>query len=254
MILSTSKDYNPNYLAQVVVLEQLAPHPQADRLQLANVCGSEVITGLDAKIGDVYVYFPIECVINHKFLSWSKSFSDPELNEGQKEKGFFHKTGRVRMTKLRGIYSNGYIVPFLVVQQFVKEVYGKKLDSVKSDTTFDTICDELFVWKYELPIKEVQVPGVKTKGKIHKFNRVIPGQFAFHPDTKNLRYEILELKPDDYISITKKYHGSNFVVANTLVYKELGWFAKLLFKLGIKISDKEYGLTYSSRTVVKSNL
>jgi hypothetical protein len=253
-ILSTSNDYNPNYVARIVTLEQLAPHPQADRLQLATVCGSVVITGLNAKVGDTYVYFPVECVINRKFLAWSNSFSDPELNQDQKEKGFFHKSGRVRMTRLRGIYSNGYIIPLAELQRFVKEVYGKVLDGAKKNDTFDTICDELFVWKYVVPIKEVQVPGVKTKGKIKKFNTVIPNQFAFHPDTKNLRHEIGELSPDDYIVITKKYHGSNFVVSNTLIYKKLGWFAKLLFKLGVLIPDKEYGLTYSSRTVVKSHL
>lgn len=253
-ILSTSKDYNPNYLARIVTLEQLAPHPQADRLQLATVCGSVVITGLNAKVGDTYVYFPVECVINRKFLAWSNSFSDPELNQDQKEKGFFHKSGRVRMTRLRGIYSNGYIVPLSELQRFVKEVYGKVLDSTKKNDTFDTVCDELFVWKYVVPIKEVQVPGVKTKGKIKKFNRVVPGQFDFHPDTKNLRQEIGEIDPDDYISITNKYHGSCFEVANTLVYRELKWYENFLVKLGFKIPDKEYGCLHASRTVIKSAL
>jgi hypothetical protein len=250
-ILSTSNDYNPNYVARIVTLEQLAPHPQADRLQLATVCGSVVITGLNAQVGDTYVYFPVECVINRKFLAWSNSFSDPELNQDQKEKGFFHKSGRVRMTRLRGIYSNGYIIPLAELQRFVKEVYGKVLDGAKKNDTFDTICDELFVWKYVVPIKEVQVPGVKTKGKIKKFNRVVPGQFDFHPDTKNLRQEIGEVDPEDYISITNKYHGSCFEVANTLVYQELNWFQKFLVKVGINIPDKKYGRLYASRTVIK---
>lgn len=221
MILSTSKDANPNYLAWVVQVSELKPHPNADRLQIATVHHCDVITGLDAKVGDIYVYFPIESVINTKFLSWSNSYEDKDLNEDLKTKGFFHKSSRVRAVKLRGEYSNGYIVPFRVVQDFVKQIYKKSLELPAINTSFDTICDELFVWKYVVPIKQTQENKPKSKGKIKKFNRVIPGQFEFHPDTKNLRHEIEELKPEDYIAISDKMHGC--LEANTiLATKEYG--------------------------------
>lgn len=252
MILSTSKDANPNYLAWVVQVSDLKQHPNADRLKIATVHHCNVITGLDAKIGDIYVYFPIESVINTKFLAWSNSYENNDLNEDPKVKGFFHKSSRVRAVKLRGEYSNGYIVPISVLQEFVKKVYGKDLELPPINTSFDSICDELFVWKYVVPLKQAQENKPKSKGKIKKFNRVIPGQFEFHPDTKNLRHEIEELKPEDYIAISDKMHGSNFLVANTLVYKKLNWFQKLLNKFGANIPDREYGLVYSSRTVVKN--
>lgn len=250
MMLSLSKNSNPNYTATVAKIDEILVHPNAEKLQLAKICGSVVVTGLDAKQGDDYIYFPVECEISPKFLSWSNSYDKPEKNADGKTKGYFG-SNRVKMIRLRGTYSNGYIVPAYIVEQFIKNKYGKKV-TLEAGTTFDTICDELFVWKYVVPIKEVQTPGVKTKGKIKKFNRVVPGQFNFHPDTKNLRYEIgNELLPDDYISISKKYHGSNFLVANTLVYKQLNWFEKFLSKFGVKIPDKEYGPLFSSRTVIK---
>lgn len=250
--LSTSENANPNYLAQVVQVTDLRPHPNADRLQIATVSHCDVITGLNAQIGDIYLYFPLECVISPKFLSWSNSYEDKEQNADKSIKGFFHKSSRVRAVKLRGTYSNGYIVPIVVFQQFVKEIYGKSLDLPAVHTSFDTVCDELFVWKYIVPIKQANEPRQgKTKGKIKKFNRVIPGMFAFHEDTKNLRHEIEELQPTDYIAITDKMHGSNGIVANTLVYKQLSWWQKLLNKIGAKIPDREYGSLYSSRTVIK---
>jgi hypothetical protein len=252
--LTTSAEANVNYLAQIVQISKLEPHTNANKLQLATVCGSVVITGLDAKVGDLYVYFPVECVISPKFLSWSNSYQDAELNKDKSVKGFFHKSSRVKMLKLRGLYSNGYIVPLYALRNFIWENYAQNMGDIPINTAFDTICGELFVWKYVVPIKEAQVQGQgKTKGNIKKFNRVIPEMFNFHPDTKNLRYEIgSELQPVDYVSVTKKYHGSNFLVANTLVYKKLNWLQKLLNQFGANISDREYGLVFSSRTVIKN--
>lgn len=252
--LSLSKTYNPNYTAQVVVLDKFTVHPNAERLQIAHVCGSAVVTGLDAKAGDTWVYFPVESVINNKFLSWCNSFSDKELNKDTNVAGFFHKTGRVRMVKLRQVYSNGYIIPFETIRKYASETYQVDLSADQVDS-FDTVCGELFVWKY-IPQPATNCGSKKNKTDLSKrFNRLIEGQFEFHPDTVNLRYEIRgSLMPTDYITVTKKYHGSCFEVANALVKRKLTLVEKLLSKLGVNVSDREYGRLYASRTVIKDAL
>ena len=255
-ILETSKDANPNYLAQIVVIDKIEPHPNADKLVLATVCGSVVITGLDARAGNLYVYFPLECVISQKFLSWSNSYDDPELNADKKTKLFFGPKGRVRAIKLRSVYSNGYIVPVQALVDFVKEVYDQKLGETPKNTSFDTVCGELFVNKYIPPIKNEGTARNlnKSKGNVKKFNKLVPMQHAFYPDTLNLRRVISEeLRPDDEIIISKKYHGSSGIVSNVLVYRQLTFWEKILIKLfGVKIPDKEYGLLAASRTVIKN--
>lgn len=255
MILSTSENANPNYVAQVVQINKLEKHPEADKLQIATVCHCDVITGLDAKEGDIYIYFPVESVISGKFLSWSNSYDKPEYNADKTTKSFFSLKGRVRMIRLRNRYSNGYIVPFHVLQNFVKEVYGKTLDLQKVNTSFDTVCGELFVWKYIVPLKEGTPRNLsKSKGNVKRFDRLVPMQHSFYPDTLNLRRVIdEELNPDDEIVISKKYHGSSGIVSNVLVYRKLTFLEKFLIKFfKVKIPDKEYGLVAASRTVIKS--
>ena len=107
MCLSISDNANPNYLARIVELESVSVHPNADKLQVAEVLNTKVVVGLEAKKGDVYVYFPVESQLSEKFLRWSSAYSDSSLNKDVTLKGFFGSNGRVRMIKLRGIYSDG---------------------------------------------------------------------------------------------------------------------------------------------------
>lgn len=80
MTLKISEKANPNYLAKVVRLINLRKHSNADKLQVITIDGNNVITGLEASDGDVYVYFPLEAAINKDFLSYSNSFEDKTLN------------------------------------------------------------------------------------------------------------------------------------------------------------------------------
>ena len=113
-MLQVSKDHNPNYLAKIVKLKGLRKHPNADRLQCVDIDFNTVITGLDAKDGDVYVYFPLECKINKDFLSATNSFRHKELNVDKEKAGFFDDNCRVRAMRLRGEKSMGYINPIHV--------------------------------------------------------------------------------------------------------------------------------------------
>ena len=64
MTLSTSKDYNSNYLAQILKLDSVYPHPNAEKLQLAEIQNSVVVTDLTSKVGDICVYCPVESQIS----------------------------------------------------------------------------------------------------------------------------------------------------------------------------------------------
>jgi hypothetical protein len=174
------------------------------------------------------------------------------MNKDKTKRGYFPKTGRVKMVKLRDVYSNGYIFPYKVLQDFAREEFGEKLTEVHPNLCFDTLCGEIFIQKFIIPIKEPQDRGQKTKGNIKKVTRLVPGQFNFHPDTNNLRKELERIDPEDYIAITNKYHGSNCIIANALVVKTLTLRDKIARFFGVQVVDKEYGMIYSSRTVVKN--
>jgi len=245
-MLATSKNANPNYLAKVVALKGLKKHSNANRLQTVDIDFQTVITGLDAKDGDVYVFFPVESKISADFLSATNSFRDKELNSDKEKAGFFEDNCRVKAMKLRGEKSMGYIVPIMQVAFWVGYDYGFE---VKVGTEFDTINGKLLVEKYQAPKK---AGAVSKQGRKPKVSRLVEGQVHLHVDTENLRKNAHKINPEDTISITYKTHGTSWWVGNVLVKRNLPRFERAMRWLGFQVQEMEYDLVYGSRRVVKN--
>jgi hypothetical protein len=251
MKISISPKANPNYLAKVVKLTNLRPHPNADRLQITTIDGNNVITGLNAQVGDLYVYFPLESAINKEYLAHGNSFEDKTLNDNKEVKGFFHKTGRVRACRLRSIPSEGYIAPVDSIYQWLNNGFTFSDDDIGKE--FDTIGDIKICEKYVSVTQRQKSEKVnKNQKKIVREPKVCENQFRFHLSTNQLKKEIYKVNPEDYISITKKLHGTSWVAAKLLCNKRLTWFEKLLKRVGIKIQDTHYDLLWASRRVLKN--
>lgn len=247
MEISISKEANKNYLAKVVRLDNLQKHSNADKLQIAVIDFQNVITSLEAKEGDLYIYFPVESAINQEFLSWSNSFRDGELNANkEKNAGFFEKNCRVKAVNLRGEKSMGYIVPTKSVEAFFNHSINLA-EHVGEE--FDSIGDTVLVKKY-LVRQRVQNPA--RQGKKPRISRLIDGQVRLHVDTENLRKNAYKIKQDTDISITYKLHGTSFWVSHAPVKRKLSLTEKVLRKLGVKIDEVEYDHVYGSRRVVKN--
>jgi hypothetical protein len=245
MKISISKEANPNYLSKVIALKNLQKHPNADRLQTVTIDFQTVITGLDAKEGDLYVYFPVECKINKNFLSFTNSFREKTLNKDQEQVGFFEENCRVKAMKLRSEKSCGYIVPIKVVNEFTKTDISEYVNQ-----EFDTIGEIKMLEKFVVKERNTEIKN--KQGKQPKVSRLIEGQVHLHVDTENLRKNSYKIKPSDLISVTYKTHGTSFWVSNVLVKKNLTWFEKLLSSFGVNIVNTEYDLVYGSRKVVKN--
>jgi hypothetical protein len=242
-----------NYLAKVHVISSLRKHSNADRLQCTSIDGNNVITGLDAKVGDVYVYFPVECTISKEFLSATNSFRDGVLNSSPDIKGFFEDNCRVKAIKLRGEQSAGYIVPSSVLEGWFASK-GLTVDFSKhSGSYFDKVGDFVICAKYVNPalLRSSVNRGAKPKKKAVE-SKVIPDQFRFHYDTEHLGRNIHSLQPDDVVTITQKLHGTSAVFARVKCKKSLNPVFRLLAKLGAPIIAESYDYVYSSRTVIKN--
>lgn len=240
-----SKEANVNYLCKVIKIKNIRKHENADKLQIINIDFQTVITGLDAKKGDIYVFFPLECQINKEFLSYTNSFRHKELNKDKEQIGFFEDNRRVRAMKLRGEKSMGYIVPVKTVEEFT----GEKIKENVGEE-FDTIGNYLMCKKYFIPIRENN--NIK-QGKKPKISRMIDGQFRFHVDTENLRKNMHKIDPEDDISITYKTHGTSAIVSNISIKRKLNIIEKALKCIGVKIVDTEYDYIYSSRKIIKND-
>ena len=279
-----SKDHNPNYLATICKIEEVFPIEKADRLVKTVINGYDMVVSKDMKPGDLVVYFPCESCICEKFLSANNLYersefeknsnSDEvkkliELAEQQEDEekksellqqiksmcGFFNSKGRVRILKLRGQYSQGFIAGVEALEKMDSSLKGTDWESLIG-TQFDTVDGELLCWKH-IVVNTEHHTGSQSEWKrrmkrLRRFDRLIDGQFAFHYDTTMLAEHIKELSPDDIVHITVKIHGTSGIFSRILVKRELKWWEKIKKFFHMKVVETEYGNIYSSRNVIKN--
>lgn len=286
-----TKDANPNYLATICKIGEMFPIEGADKLVKTVVNGYDIVIGKDHKEGDIVVYFPVETAINEMYLSANNLFERSEFErnsnadsvkeylielekadeENDTEKaeeisakiksmcGFFNKNGRVRILKLRGQYSQGFIAGVDSLVNYDATLKDTDWESLVG-TQFNYIDDKEFCHKYIPPIRghhnnngpQGQSIWKKRMKKIKKFNRLIEGQFVFHYDTKMLAEHINEFTPDTNVVVSVKVHGTSIIMSNILVNRKLTTWEKIKKFFGANVPLTEYGNVYSSRGVIKN--
>lgn len=284
--LRKTEDANPNYLATICQIENLYPIEGADRLMRTVINGNDMVVSKDMKVGDVVVYFPVETAICEQFLSTNNLYEMSEAHrnanfaeveelikfantadDDQDAKqamakaksmcGFFNKRGRVRMLKLRGQYSMGFVIPVESLRNAFPDltaVYGE------IGTQFNYVGDTQFCWKY-VPVTDAKPHREHDKsGKWKKlmrrtrerFDKLIEGQFEFHYDTKKLEGEMHNIKPDQTVSVSVKVHGTSVILSNILCNRKLSPWEKVKKFFGCNVPTTEYSNIYSSRKVIKN--
>lgn len=262
-VFTLSEKAKLEYSCTVVQIGEVKPIEGSDFLGSTLVNGNPIVVRKDQiKEGDIMIYAPIETVLNKQFLSANNLFEigERELNsnykevqslidEGKKDDakklvGFFNKHGRVKMIRLRGCPSMGFLIE---KESLVK--WKPKLQDVDFsqyvDKDFDTIDGELFVKVY-VPY----VPPVRTRDKsakrdkrLKRFSRLIEGEFKLHYDTSQLARNIHLIKPDDKVVITNKLHGcvERSTLVDTFEYgkKTIGEIVDNKIECHIKAYDTE---------------
>jgi RNA ligase len=251
MISITNKS---NYLARVVTLPALRKHSNADRLQCVSILGNNVITGLTAKEGELYVYFPLECAINTDFLKFTNSFANPEDNADGKTKGFFGHHGRVKALKLRGERSEGYIVPVTEINRWLGTEAITYLDDGQDfDSVNGKILCEKYINRQELiDAEKAARADNKRNKKTVRTSKLVENQFRLSPDTEALKRNMHKIKPDDIITISYKYHGCNTSIGKVICRKPLTFWNRVAKFLGAEVVETHTDLVYASRRVVKN--
>lgn len=244
-----------NYLAKIVKIDNLHPIPGADRIQTTFVDYNSVIVGKDVKIGDMVIYFPVECQINSELLSYLNLYSDSTQNKDTTQKGFFGKQGRVKcVSMIKGtVKSEGFIISYDQLEDFMFSIRPDGYLSAHPDQQFDYIGDVMICQKYVPTPARNNGSGVPVKSTNKLKNILVDNQFKFHGDTSHLKANVHKFNLDDLVVITNKVHGSSFIASHCLVNKKLNWYEKVGLFLGINIPTLEYGYIWSSGKP-KSNL
>lgn len=269
MKLSIKKG-SENYCCTVVEIDNLHPIEGADFIQRTLVYGNNVIIGKDIKEGDVMLYFNSGTKLNPEFCKFNNLYSNTEYNQNTTAKpGYLsYKQHRVKAIKLKGIISDGFLLPLSSLINFYNRIevlaengsnkhiifnYGNDLleNDFKIGDTFTDVNGISICEKYIVAPPRNSNPG-GHKPAVNKFNRLVDNQFYLHNDTENLRRNIHKINPNDIIGIHYKKHGTSAVFANIPTKRPLKWYEKLLQKLGVKIDNIIYDIIYSSRNVIKN--
>lgn len=283
-LLSMSDNGKSEYCCNVVRIGEVAPIEGSDFLAKTIINGDSIVIRKDeVKEGDLMFYASNETQLNLGFLSANNLFelSSRELNanheeverlmdEGKKDEakklvGFFNKRGRVKMIRLRGVPSFGFLFSLDTLAAWKPEVSKLNLEEYEG-VDFDTVCDELFVKAYVPYVKPKpeRTKSEKRNKKLNRFDRIIPGEFAFHYDTDPLAKNMFLIKPDDVVAISVKIHGTSAIIANVKTrkprniafYKKMwNWFVdKTALFTNHRFIDYDivYDNVYSSRSVIKN--
>ena len=234
---------NINYAATVVIINRLVDLPNCNNLQGAIINGNAVVVSKDTRIGDIGIFFPVECRLSEDYLASNNLYSDVLLNDNNAVKGYFEKHGRVRAQSFRGNRSEGFYMPIVSLTHFLT---NPDIIKLKEGDTFDElngipICEKYIPAGTKIP----QTPAQKQK--VNKLrNILVDKQFKFHGETPQLKNNLDVLCQDDFISITGKLHGSSCILANVLIRRDLSLLDKIAKWLGVAVQEEEYGYIYSS--------
>jgi RNA ligase (TIGR02306 family) len=175
---------NLNSCCYVARIGEIVPIPGADNIELVLAGGWQAITKKgDYEVDDLVIVATTDAVIPQ------------ELSDAMNVTNYLRKGQRVRTVKLRGVYSECLIIPF---------VYAEKLTHPKAKWAEGTDMMDLFkIYKYEPPVREVVVSGGrKVKYKDN------PLFYVYHkfPNLKNVAGLFTE---EDEVEISRKIHGTN---------------------------------------------
>lgn len=168
---------------EIVLIDHINPHPNADRLELATIKGWVTVVQRGVhKPGDKVVYFPIDSVLPDDVLN---ILFGPDAKIQPKK-------GRIRTIKIRGEVSQGMVAPLgaLGIPQDI---------ALGMDVT-----DTLKVTKYEPD----QPPLSMQVGKSRVTKRNVNPNFKKYTDIQHLKNFITALF--GFVVVTEKVHGTNF--------------------------------------------
>ena len=237
-----------NNTAIIVKINNIEKHPNADNLQIVRLFGTQVITGMDTKLGDLMIYFDSNLKLSSRYLSANNLYRHSVLNADSTKIGYFDDNGRVKAIKLRGEFSDGVLLPLESLLNLDDDI-SLNMDEGTEFTELNKykICE-----KYIVPVEKVKdVSG----NKIRKSKTTSP-MFVMHWDSDQYMRNKHQIPADIFIYIEEKVHGTSQRTGNVIVSRNLPRILVFINKLfGFKITkeNKYTVLNGTRRTILTPN-
>ena len=175
-----------------VVPITILPHPNAEKLELAQVADYRCVVGKDLyKTGDLVAYIPEAAVIAEDQLQFFGYWNE------EQGKGLLagSKGDRVKAVKLRGEVSQGLVFPVNKIAMYLGQ----------PDREFavgDDVAGLLGIVKYEPPIP------VGMAGEVYNCGQAVTVDY----DIENLKKYPDVLQEGEEVIFTEKLHGTSFQI------------------------------------------
>lgn len=202
------------YSAYITKLTNVRPHPNADKLQLADCFGNTVCVGLDYAEGELGVYFPVDGQLSVEFCEQHNLVRKKD-EAGNNIGGYLDPDKRnIKAIRLRGEKSDGIFMPLSCLAYT-----GVNLDELNVGDTINIVNGHEICCKY-IPRTNPRKGSAAAGNKTRKKKAAVAPLFTEHADTEQLAYNLGAFKPHDEIEITLKMHGTSGRTARLPVLKK----------------------------------
>ena len=236
------------YNAYITEIKNVRPHPNADRLDLADCFGNTVCVGHgDFAEGDLVVYFPTDGQLSEEFCQVHDLVR--RKDEAGNPCGGYLDPGKrnIKAIKLRGEKSDGLAMPISCL-----EYTGVDIRTLEAGFAFTAINGKEICCKY-IPRRDPYHTHGPAGNRTRRKKVPVAPLFAEHADTEQLAYNLSAFRPGDEIEITLKMHGTSGRTARLPVLK--GYRRTLLDRLFRRQGTPIYedGYVSGTRRVVLEN-
>lgn len=222
------------YKVYVTELKNVRPHPNADRIVLADCFGNTVCVNKESKEGDIGVYFPEGGQVSLEFAEANNLLRKKD-DAGNNIGGYMDERRKVTAIRLRGEKSDGLYLPLTCLETF---------GDISALSVGDSV--ELFNG-HEIATKYIVKTSVSHGGGGNHTRKVkveVAPLFSEHADTEQLAYNLSAFKPGDQIEITLKMHGTSQRTGYLPVfkgYKYATWIEKWFAEGALKAEKANGG-------------
>ena len=205
-----------SHCGYITTLNNVRPHPNAERLVLATCFNNTVcVTKGQYFEGQIGIYFETDLQLSMEYCEKNGLLAVYE-NGVNISGGYMDPAKRnVRAIKLRGEQSDGLFMPLASLGYT-----GVNLDELKPGDQITVLNGHEICRKY---IPRSNAPRTATGGAGKRIKRrakrPIAPTFFEHKDTEQLQYYLDQFKPGDYIEITRKLHGTSGRTAYVKTFK-----------------------------------
>lgn len=195
------------YKAYVTKLTNIRKHPNADKLNLADVFGNTICVPLEYTEDTIGVYFPTDGQLSEEFCRENDLVRRKD-EAGNDAGGYMDPNKRnVTAIRLRGEKSDGLFLPIKCLDYCFKDEAINHLnvgDAIDGAVNNHEIC-----CKY-IPKQAGKTSAGGAGTRAHRrAKRSVAPLFFEHADTEQLAYNLSAFKPGDEIEISLKMHGTS---------------------------------------------